>query len=71
MNADGLRKWRKAMDLTQKDAAALLGLSEFTLINYEAGHRRDDGSPVVVPKYIALACAAIAEGITEYDGPEE
>lgn len=70
MDANGLKKWRKAQGLTQKEAAALLGLSEFTLINYEAGHRRDDGSPVTVPRYIALACAAIAQGITEYEGPD-
>ena len=34
------------------------------------GHR-PDGTKVETPEYVGLACAAIAHGITEYEGPHD
>jgi hypothetical protein len=31
--------------------------------------RREDGRPVEIPKAVELACAALARGIRNYDGP--
>lgn len=38
--------------------------------NYERGHRAgSDPRPVEIPRTVELACAALALGITSYDGP--
>lgn len=61
MDPEDFNNWRvDEMGYTQTQAAVALGVSKGTVINYEAGKRREDGRPVVIPKYIALACAAIA-----------
>lgn len=49
--------WRKARGLTQPEAADLLGWSRASVLRYEA----DPES--LVPRYIALACAAIDAGL--------
>lgn len=59
MNSEVFRTWRKVMDLTQAQAGAALGVSKGTIENYERGHRRESGTPVEIPKHVALACAAI------------
>lgn len=58
MTNEGFKAWRKAMELTQADAAEVLGVSKPTIENYERGTRRDTGDPVVIPLHVALACAA-------------
>lgn len=63
------KAWRKHLKLSQQAAAELLDLSRNMITLYEAGER--EGRPVVVPKTVELACAAIALGITRYEGPSE
>lgn len=55
-----LREWRKRLGLSQRGAADALGLSLRAVQNYEAGER-------TIPKPVALACAAIALGLREYE----
>jgi DNA-binding XRE family transcriptional regulator len=57
------RAWRKRLGLSQVAAAAALGISESSVANYESGFRREDRRPVVIPKVVALACAAIGAGM--------
>jgi transcriptional regulator with XRE-family HTH domain len=54
-----LKAWRERLGMTQQQAAVALGLERRTLIRYELGERS-------IPKAVALACAAIALGITTY-----
>ena len=67
MEANDFRKWRKALKLSQKDAAALLGLKRRMIQYYEKGER--DGEKVTIPRAVRLACYAIGEGISDYNGP--
>jgi len=53
MPAEALREWREKMQLTQTNAAALLGMSKVALSRAE-----HNGAPL----YIAYACAALADG---------
>ena len=61
------KRWRKALKLSQKEAAEALGLKRRVVQYYEKGER--DGEKVKIPKYIRLACSAVAAGVTDYDGP--
>jgi transcriptional regulator with XRE-family HTH domain len=56
MSADSLTAWRERLHLNARAAAAALGCSRTTLAAYERGKVR-------IPRYIALACAAIAQGV--------
>lgn len=49
--------WRESLRLSQRAAAAALGLHYNTIAIYESGER--NGKPVTIPKTVALACAAI------------
>lgn len=68
MSPKQFRKWRKSLNLNQKEAAELLGLNKRMIQYYEKGER--DGKAVGVPKYIRLACYAIDKGIADYDGDD-
>lgn len=57
MNPKAFRRWRKRQKMSQKDAADALGLKPRMIQYYEKGER--NGEKVKVPKYIALACAAL------------
>lgn len=61
MTPASLKAWRKRLGLSQQEAADTLGLSIRAVQNYESGLRE-------IPKPVALACAAIALGIREYEG---
>ena len=63
MTSDQFKLWRKDMGLTQAAAADALGLSQSSIELYERGMRKDDGRPVVIPKTVALACAALKAGL--------
>ena len=67
MSPQSFRRWRKSLHLSQKEAAAALGLKRRILQYYEKGLR--DGEPVGVPKAVRLACYALAQGCTDYHGP--
>ncbi len=57
------------MGYSQREAGEALGLSVGSVQNYEAGERRE-GRPVIIPKTVELACAALALGVSEYLGPQ-
>lgn len=59
MTPDDFKAWRATMGLSQQAAADALGISKGSVELYEAGKRRDDGRPVIIPRTVALACAAL------------
>ncbi len=63
------RKWRKSLGLKQSEAAELLGLKKRMIQYYENGER--NGKKVKIPKYIRLACFAIQNGVSDFDGEKE
>lgn len=67
MEPADFRKWRKSLDLSQKDAAHILGLKRRMIQYYEKGER--DGEQVKIPRSVRLACYAISEGVSDYHGP--
>ena len=66
MTPHSLTAWRKALRWSQAEAAGRLGVSPRLYRYFEAGTR--DGRPVMIPKHVRLACAALALGIDDYDG---
>jgi transcriptional regulator with XRE-family HTH domain len=70
MTPEAFKAWRKHMDWSQAEAAKHLGVSPGSVDLYERGSRREDGRPVIIPKPVELACAALALGIRKYDGPQ-
>lgn len=56
MTGAELIAWRRRMGLNKTQAAKLLGSNRVTLANYEGGRAE-------VPRYIALACAALSFGL--------
>jgi len=62
------KRWRKSVDLSQKDAAHALGLKRRVVQYYEKGER--DGKKIDIPLTVRLACAAYSAGIRDYHGPE-
>ncbi|WP_099864579.1 helix-turn-helix domain-containing protein [Pararhizobium haloflavum] len=68
MKAEEFRRWRKAMGLKQKEAAEALGLKKRVIQYYEKGDR--DGRKVAIPQTVALACFAVAKGVTDYRASE-
>lgn len=65
------KAWRKHMGLTIVEAANALGVSTGSVELYERGARREDNRPVLIPKPVELACAALALGMTSYSGPQK
>ena len=68
MKPADFKRWRKMMGISQKDAAHALGIKRRVIQYYEKGER--DGKKVDIPLYIRLACYALQEGVSDYDGPE-
>jgi transcriptional regulator with XRE-family HTH domain len=62
------KRWRKALRLSQKEAADALGLKRRIVQYYEKGER--DGEKVGVPKAVRLACYALSQGVADYHGPD-
>jgi hypothetical protein len=54
-----LSAWMTRLHLNKVQAANALGLARNTLDGYLAGRVR-------IPRYIALACSAIAQGLPEH-----
>jgi transcriptional regulator with XRE-family HTH domain len=68
MSCKDFRHWRKSLKLSQKQAAEALGLKRRVVQYYEKGER--DGEAVLIPKYVRLACYALAQGVQDYLGPD-
>ncbi|WP_306149118.1 MULTISPECIES: helix-turn-helix transcriptional regulator [unclassified Roseibium] len=69
MTHEQFRIWRKGHFSSQAKAADALGVSQESVALYERGSRRgSDPRPVIIPRTVELACAAIAAGITGYTG---
>jgi transcriptional regulator with XRE-family HTH domain len=64
MEKDGFKAWRKRMRLRQQGAAEALGVSRSSVQLYEMGRQP-------IPRPVELACAALARGVTKYDGPHD
>lgn len=69
MKPEDFKRWRKSLDLSQKEAAEALGLKRRVVQYYEKGER--DGGKVVIPKTVRLACFALSQGVREYKGPSK
>ncbi|EKV31348.1 Transcriptional Regulator, XRE family [Caenispirillum salinarum AK4] len=69
MTPKAFKHWRKSLKLSQKEAATALGLKHRIVQYYEKGER--DGKPIQIPKSVRLACWAISQGVTDFNGPEE
>lgn len=69
MKPGDFKRWRKSLNLSQKEAAETLGLKRRVVQYYEKGER--DGEPVKIPKSVRLACWAILQGVQDYHGPKE
>jgi transcriptional regulator with XRE-family HTH domain len=70
MKGHDFKRWRKALDMSQKDAADALGLKRRVVQYYEKGER-SGGKPVKIPRTVRLACYAITTGVEDYDGPDK
>ena len=57
MTGESLKAWRKRHKLNQTAAAATLGCSRTSIKNWESAPGRE------LPRYVALACAAISYGL--------
>jgi transcriptional regulator with XRE-family HTH domain len=69
MRPQDFKRWRKALTFSQKEAAEALGLKRRVVQYYEKGER--GGAKVKIPKTVRLACAALSQGLTDYQGPEK
>ena len=68
MKGHDFKRWRKSLEMSQKEAADALGLKRRVVQYYEKGER--DGDPVKIPRTVRLACYAITVGQTDYQGPD-
>lgn len=67
MTAEEFKRWRGSLGWSQAEAAKALDISVKMLSLYERGFRyENNGAPVVIPKTVELACAALAMGIHHY-----
>lgn len=69
MKGHDFKRWRKSLDLSQKEAAEALGLKRRVVQYYEKGER--DGEAVKIPRTVRLACYAIAMKVEDYHGPDK
>lgn len=65
MTPESFKKWRKENGFKSRALAAeALGMSPETVRLYETGIRREAPSKtVVIPRHVALACAAVTAGL--------
>ena len=64
MRPQDFKRWRKAQHLSQKQAAEALGLKRRVVQYYEKGER--DGEKVKIPRTVRLACAALSNGLGDW-----
>ena len=63
MTPQQLHAWREALDLSQRAAAAQLGMTLPTYQRLERGSDWQTDKPVRITRAVALACAAIRAGL--------
>ena len=71
MNIEQLAEWQEHMEFTSQEAADAHDIHLNTFLNYRRGYRsmrEGDQREVPIPKDFALACEAMANGLTEYVG---
>lgn len=66
MTPADLRSWQAHMGYTYDTAAKALGINRSTYANLIAGVGRRTGEPKQIDRRTALACAALAKGISEW-----
>jgi DNA-binding XRE family transcriptional regulator len=67
MKPEDFKKWRTKMEWSQTEAANQLGVTRQTIVNYERGHTSGkEEKHISIPRYIELACAALAANISGY-----
>lgn len=66
MTPTDLRAWQAHMGLTYDTAAQALGVSRGTYADWLAGTSRTTGKPIRIKRTAALACAALAAGMCEW-----
>lgn len=62
--ASEARAWRRTMDVTRKELAALIGYSASSIQDYEHGFNRTTRGPISDAQWLRyrLACTAIQSG---------
>ena len=68
MTPADFKRWRRALGLSQKQAAHTLGLKRRIIQYYEKGLR--NGQRVEIPLSVRLACYALSKGVADYHGPD-
>ncbi len=63
MTPEQLAAWRADLGLSQRAAAAALGVSLKSYQALERGFSWDSGKPVTIDRRTAFACAAIRAGL--------
>lgn len=61
-----LLAWRNSLQLTQRAAAAALGITLKAFQELERGENFVTRQPTVIDRRTALACAALAAGLREW-----
>lgn len=69
MTPTDLRAWQSHMGYTYDTAAAALGVSRSSYADWIAGRSRTTGKPIKISRLVALACAALAAGLSEWGSP--
>ncbi len=69
MTPADLRAWQAAMGYTYDSAAEALGINRSTYADLISGVSRTTGKPKEIDRRTALACAAIAAGLVEWQPP--
>ncbi|AUT47028.1 DNA-binding transcriptional regulator [Achromobacter sp. AONIH1] len=67
MSPTDMQAWRQHMGYSQRAAADALGVSLPTLQAMERGSAFATGRPVAIDRRTALACAAIAAKLSEWE----
>lgn len=66
MTPDQFKAWMATQGLAKPGAARALGVSEGTVADWMRGTSRTTGKPVAPDRRTALACAALATGLDEW-----
>lgn len=66
MTPDQFKAWMATQNLAKPGAARALGVSEGTVADWMRGTSRTTGKPVAPDRRTALACAALAAGLDEW-----